>query len=586
MRPLLQSLVADALARLQQEGALASAPAAADVHIERTRDKGHGDFATNVALTLAKAARSAPRALAERIAAALPQHAALARVEIAGPGFINFFLQPGAQLGVLLDVLAAGDAYGRSQIGAGQRVQIEFVSANPTGPLHVGHGRGAAYGSSLANLLAAAGFAVEREYYVNDAGRQMDILAISVWLRYLEFQGEDITFPSGGYRGDYVNAIASEFERAVADTFRRPASAVLDGLPADVPAGGDADKHLDALIGRAKELLGTVDYGRLHRHGCDTILADIDDDLTAFGVSFDRWYRESSLVESGALDRAIQALRAGDHLYQQDGAWWFRATAFGDRQDRVVIRENGEPTYFASDVAYHLDKLARGYDRLIDIWGADHHGYIDRIRASLRALHGRDDALTVLLVQFAVLYRGLEKVSMSTRSGEFVTLRALRDEVGSDAARFFYVLRKCDQHLDFDLELARSNSNDNPVYYVQYAHARIGAVLRQLAERGLRYEQPAADALAALAEHPETELAATLARYPELVENAALASEPHQIAYYLRELAGQFHAYYNSHPFLVDDAALRNARLTLVLAVRQVLRCGLRVLGVSAPEQM
>ena len=584
MRPLLQSLVADALARLQREGVIASVPA--EVHVERTRDRGHGDFATNVALTLAKAARSAPRALAERIAAALPENPAVARVEIAGPGFINFFLRPGAQLGVLLDVLAAGDAYGRSTVGAGQRVQVEFVSANPTGPLHVGHGRGAAYGSSLANLLAAAGFAVEREYYVNDAGRQMDILAVSVWLRYLQFQGEDIVFPSGGYRGDYVNAIATDFERAVADTFRRSATTVFNDLPADAPAGGDADKYLDALIVRARELLGAVDYGRLHRHGCDTILADIDDDLTAFGVSFDRWYRESSLVDSGALDRAIQTLRQGDHLYQQDGAWWFRATAFGDRQDRVVIRENGEPTYFASDVAYHLDKLERGYDRLIDIWGADHHGYIDRIRASLRALHGADDRLTVLLVQFAVLYRGLEKVSMSTRSGEFVTLRALRDEVGSDAARFFYVLRKCDQHLDFDLELARSNSNDNPVYYVQYAHARIGAVLRQLAERGMKYEQPTADALAVLAEHPETELATALARYPELIESAALAHEPHQIAYYLRELAGQFHAYYNNHPFLVDDAALRNARLTLVLAVRQVLRNGLNLLGVSAPEQM
>ena len=584
MRPLLQSLVADALARLQREGVIASVPA--EVHVERTRDRGHGDFATNVALTLAKAARSAPRALAERIAAALPENPAVARVEIAGSGFINFFLRPGAQLGVLLDVLAAGDAYGRSTVGAGQRVQVEFVSANPTGPLHVGHGRGAAYGSSLANLLAAAGFAVEREYYVNDAGRQMDILAVSVWLRYLQFQGEDIVFPSGGYRGDYVNAIATDFERAVADTFRRSATTVFNDLPADAPAGGDADKYLDALIVRARELLGAVDYGRLHRHGCDTILADIDDDLTAFGVSFDRWYRESSLVDSGALDRAIQTLRQGDHLYQQDGAWWFRATAFGDRQDRVVIRENGEPTYFASDVAYHLDKLERGYDRLIDIWGADHHGYIDRIRASLRALHGADDRLTVLLVQFAVLYRGLEKVSMSTRSGEFVTLRALRDEVGSDAARFFYVLRKCDQHLDFDLELARSNSNDNPVYYVQYAHARIGAVLRQLAERGMKYEQPTADALAVLAEHPETELATALARYPELIESAALAHEPHQIAYYLRELAGQFHAYYNNHPFLVDDAALRNARLTLVLAVRQVLRNGLNLLGVSAPEQM
>ena len=585
MRSLLQSLIADALARLHQEGVLPETPPA-DIHVEHTRDKAHGDFASNVALTLARSARSAPRALAERLVAALPDTDAVERVEIAGPGFINFFLHPTAQLNVLLDVLAAGDAYGASRIGAGQRVHLEFVSANPTGPLHVGHGRGAAYGSSLANLLSTAGFEVEREYYVNDAGRQMDILAVSVWLRYLQFQGEDIPFPAGGYRGDYVRAIATAFEQQVVETFRRPAAAVLDGLPADGPDGGDTDQYLDALIRRTRELLGTVDYGRLHRHGCDTILSDIDDDLTAFGVGFDRWYRESTLVDSGALDRALQALRDGDHLYLKDGAWWFRATAFGDRQDRVVIRENGEPTYFASDVAYHMDKLTRGYDRLINIWGADHHGYIDRIRAALRALHGDDSALTVLLVQFAVLYRGLEKVSMSTRSGEFVTLRELRDEVGSDAARFFYVLRKGDQHLDFDLELARSNSNDNPVYYVQYAHARIGAVLRQLAERGLKYEQPEPDALAVLAEHPELDLAAALARYPELVESAAESFEPHQIAYYLRELASQFHAYYNSHPFLVDDAALRNGRLTLVLAVRQVLRNGLRILGVSAPEQM
>ena len=586
MRSLLQSLVAHALTRLHEDGVLPDALGPDEVHIERTRDKAHGDFASNVAMTLGKAARTAPRALAERIVAALPATDAVLRVEIAGPGFINFHLQPTAQLGVLLDVLTAGDAYGQSRIGNGQRVLVEFVSANPTGPLHVGHGRGAAYGSSLANLLSTAGFEVEREYYVNDAGRQMDILAISVWLRYLQFQGQDIPFPAGAYRGDYVNAIAIAFEQQVAETFRRPAAAVLDGLPPDGPQGGDVDQYLDALIARAKLLLGSVDYGRLHRHACDTILADIDDDLTAFGVSFERWFRESSLVDSGALDRAIQALRAGDHLYQKDGAWWFRATTFGDRQDRVVIRENGEPTYFASDVAYHLDKLNRGFDRIIDIWGADHHGYMDRIRASLRALHGDDSPLTVLLVQFAVLYRGLEKVSMSTRSGEFVTLRELRDEVGSDAARFFYVLRKCDQHLDFDLELARSSSNDNPVYYVQYAHARIGAVLRQLAERGLKYEQPAVEALGVLAEHPELDLAATLARYPELIESAALAHEPHQIAYYLRELAGLFHAYYNNHPFLVDDAGLRNARLALVLAVRQVLRNGLRLLGVSAPEQM
>ncbi len=583
----LQQLLLSALEALRNDGTL-SCELPQQIAIERTRDKSHGDFACNIAMVLAKLARSKPRELAEKIVAALPASALVTKVEIAGPGFINFTLSPAASLSVVGQILEAGEAFGRSSVGAGQRVQVEFVSANPTGPLHVGHGRGAAYGAAVADLLAAAGFQVHREYYVNDAGRQMDILATSVWVRYLELAGETLPFPANGYKSDdYVWDIAATIHRSHGDAFRHPAATVLTDLPPDEPQGGDKELYIDALIARAKQLLGDQGYRTVFDTGLDTILADIKQDLEEFGVVYEEWYSERTLVESGKVDSAIKRLQAAGHIYEQEGALWFRSTAFGDEKDRVVVRDNGVKTYFASDIAYHMEKLERGFDRVIDVWGADHHGYVPRVKAALQAMGDDPSKLDVLLVQFAILYRGGERVQMSTRSGSFVTLRELRDEVGNDAARFFYVLRKCEQHMDFDLDLAKSQSADNPVYYIQYAHARIASVMRQLGEKGFSYDQAAGlNHLQLLTESHEQELIQSLTRYPEVVEAAALNHEPHQLAHYLRELANAFHTYYNAHQFLVDEGALRDARLALINATRQVLANGLSLLGVSAPETM
>jgi len=584
MKSSIRDLVATALEQLVADGVL---PAASEPVIERARDAAHGDFATNAAMVHSKAAGLKPRDLAQRLVDALPAADLVADVEIAGPGFINFRLSGTAYHAVVPQVLEQGMRFGRSELGRGRRVQVEFVSANPTGPLHVGHGRGAAYGAVVADLLEAVGFAVHREYYVNDAGRQMDILGTSVWLRYLELCGEELPFPANGYKGDYVWDIAATLHREHGDAYRHVTEEVFAGVPADEPAGGDKELHIDGLIGRAKDLLGDNRYRYVFELGLNTILDDIRDDLEKFGVTYQEWYSERSLTESGLVNQAIERLRHGGHLYEKDGALWFRSTAFGDEKDRVVVRDNGQTTYFASDIAYHMDKLGRGFERVIDIWGADNHGYVPRVKAALEAMGAEAERLDVLLVQFAVLYRGGEKVQMSTRSGEFVTLRELRKEVGRDAARFFYVMRKCEQHLDFDLDLAKSQSSDNPVYYVQYAHARVCAVLRQAADKGLHVEPSAGVSnLERLVEAHELALLRTLARYPEVVETAALNEEPHQLTHYLRELANDFHTYYNAHPFLVDDDGMRDARIKLILAVRQVLRNGLGLLGVSAPERM
>lgn len=594
MKQAITDLISTALATLVEHDQL-DATALAEPQVERTKDATHGDFATNIAMMLAKLARAKPRDLAQRLIDALPASPLVARTEIAGPGFINFFLTEDAHRAVVSDILAAGHQYGRSTIGAGKRVQVEFVSANPTGPLHVGHGRGAAFGAAVADLLAAVGYTVHREYYVNDAGRQMDILATSVWLRYLELCGEDLRFPSNGYKGDYVWDIAATLHREHADVYRVDADRVFASLPPDVPLegerpeenGGDKEAHIDGLIMAAKHLLGDNRYRYVFELGLNTILDDIRDDLSGLGIDYQEWYSERSLIESGAVNKAVERLRASGHVYAQNGALWFRSTDFGDEKDRVVVRDNGQMTYFASDIAYHIDKLERGFDRVIDIWGADHHGYIPRVKAALRALGDKTDRLDVLLVQFAILYRGGEKAQMSTRSGEFVTLRQLRKEVGRDAARYFYVMRRCEQHLDFDLDLAKSESSDNPVYYVQYAHARVSSVLRQAAERGIALEPSAGTThLERLTEDHEQALLRTLARYPEVVEAAALKAEPHQLTHYLRELANAFHTYYNAHQFLVDEVDLRDARIKLILATRQVLRNGLGLLGVSAPESM
>jgi len=590
----LHALLAQALQQLRQDGLLpADAPAA--IPLEQTRDRAHGDFASTLALALAKTARRKPRELAEQLVAALPASDGVARVEIAGAGFINFFLTPSAYQTVVNEILDQGDAFGRSELGGSRRVQVEFVSANPTGPLHVGHGRGAAFGATVANLLEAIGYQVHREYYVNDAGRQMNILATSIWLRYLEHCGEKFRFPSNGYRGDYVRDIAARLYAERGGAYIVAAAQIFRNLPQDevqdedgaIVIAGDKEAHIDALVERAQRLLGDHHYRYIFERGLNTILDDIRDDLREFGVVYDEWYSERTLAECGAVNRTINRLRDAGYVYEQDGALWFRSSAFGDEKDRVVERENGQTTYFASDIAYHLDKFERGFDRVIDVWGADHHGYVPRVKAALRAMGENPDKLDVLLVQFAILYRNGERVQMSTRSGEFVTLRELRQEVGNDAARFFYVMRKSEQHLDFDLDLAKSQSRDNPVYYIQYVHARVSSVLRQLGDKGLsRDEARGRASLTWLTEPHEEALLVALSRYPDVVESAALAHEPHQLAHYLRELATAFHAYYNEHRVLVPDDALRDARLNLSLATRQVIKNGLKLLGVSAPEVM
>lgn len=586
MKKRLEALLRTAVSTLKAEGVV---PAGLEIayQVERTRDEKHGDFAANVAMVVAKAARANPRQLAERMIAALPADSVVTKVEIAGPGFINFFIDPHSQHDVIRRIHNQGPQFGLSNVGLAKKVQVEFVSANPTGPLHVGHGRGAAYGAVVAKLLKAVGFDVQREYYVNDAGRQMDILAASVWLRYLEECGEPIHFPSNGYRGDYVRTIASDLLRRDGERYRKPGAQVMADLPLDEHQGGDKERHIDAIVARAKDLLGEADYSAVFQAGLNDILGDIRDDLAEFGVHYEQWFSECSLTDDGAVHTALAKLDAAGWLYVKEGATWFASTRMGDEKDRVVVRDNGQMTYFASDIAYHWHKLERGYDRIINIWGADHHGYIPRVKAAIQALGADADRLEVLLVQFAVLYRGEEKVQMSTRSGEFVTLRQLRNEVGKDACRFFYVMRKADQHMDFDLKLATSRSNENPVYYVQYAHARICSVLRQLDEKGLARDVPRGmTSLDRLVEPHEHGLVATLARYPEMLERAALHHEPHQMVRYLRELAQEFHIYYNAHQFLVEDAPLRDARLNLITAVKQVLHNGLDLLDVSAPEAM
>ncbi len=586
MKQKLKSLLLQAVERLQSEGVLDN-NLTPQINIERSRDSSHGDYATNLALILAKPAKSNPRQLAEKIIALLPDDASVSKVVIAGPGFINFFIQGDSQSQVVRQIHDAGNQFGLSQIGAGSKVQVEFVSANPTGPLHVGHGRGAAYGSAVADLLSAVGFEVSKEYYVNDAGRQMDILATSIWLRYLEECGEVIVFPCNGYRGEYIRDIAFNIHKKTGNEYRRPAELLLEDIPADESHGGDKEKHIDALVDRAKTLLGSSLYHDLFQAGLSVILDDIKEDLEEFGVSYQEWFSERQLIEDGSIQEALKRLDEGGFLYEKEGATWFASSQLGDDKDRVVVRENGQSTYFASDIAYHMNKLDRGFDQIINIWGSDHHGYIPRVRAAMTALGADASKLKVKLVQFAILYRGKEKLPMSTRSGEFVTLRQLRSEVGTDAARFFYVMRKSEQHMNFDLKLARSKTNENPVYYVQYAHARVCSVMRQLDEKGWERDLVVGmENLDLLVEEHETALLTSLSKYPETLERAALQYEPHLLIQYLRDLATHFHTYYNAHQFLVDDAALRNARLNLIGATKQILFNGLNLLKINTPESM
>ena len=579
MKSIIKQLIADSVSELEQEGLLGDGQPVV-VDIERTRNPQHGDFACNVAMVLAKRARRNPRELAQAIVDRLPDSDLVEKTEIAGPGFINIHLTKNAYLSVIDEIRNAGEQYGKSEVGRGKRVMVEFVSANPTGPLHVGHGRGAAYGDAVARVLRAAGYETHSEYYINDAGRQMDILAISVWLRYLEQNGKTIDFPSNGYQGDYIRDIARDLGDAHQDRFVIDLSVIFDEL------SEDPEVRIDQIIARTKSELGEAGFGLVFNQGRDALVDDIRQDLEEFGVVFQEWFSERGLLDGGDIARSIEVLEEKGHIFEQEGAKWFRATDFGDEKDRVVMRANGIHTYFASDMAYHYNKAERGFDHMLDIFGADHHGYVSRIMSSFEALGNDPKKLNILLVQFAVLYRGDEKVSMSTRGGNFVSLRELREEVGNDAARFFYALRKPDQHMDFDLDLAKSQSSDNPVYYIQYAHARICSVFRQLKEMNLPGIAESNPDYSLLDEPQESELLLVLSRFPEVVELAAKGYEPHQVAYYLKDLANTFHSYYNAHPFLSSEENLRGARLGLIDAARVVFANGLNLLGVSAPEKM
>ena len=582
MKKQLQELINQSLQILKSEG-IEITINKNDIKIEYDRDPAHGDFASNIAMVLAKSCKCAPRELANKISENLPKSHLIKRTEIAGPGFINFFLNQDSYQSVILDILKNGDLYGNSEIGGNKPTLVEFVSANPTGPLHIGHGRGAAYGAAICNLLKKTGFNVHSEYYVNDSGRQVNILTVSVWLRYLQQFEKEVPFPENAYKGNYIINIAIDLKNKFEKEFIAPHKDIQNILDEKE----DADKNIDKLIKHCESVLGDEKYRLVFEASLESILSSIKNDLYDFGVKFDSWYSENSLTKKNIVSQCISDLDDKSWVYEKDNAKWFRSSELEDEKDRVLVRENGQTTYFASDIAYHVSKFERGYKKIINIWGADHHGYIERVKASMKALEYSPDVIKILLVQFAALFRGKEKLSMSTRSGEFITLKELVEEVGKDAARFFYIMRKNEQRLDFDLELAKSESNDNPVYYIQYAHARICSVFREMKEKGYSFiKSEKLSDLHVLSEPHEIKLLTSLARYPDVIENAAINFEPHQLAYYLKELANDFHTYYNANKFLVDDDIIRNARLSLIDATKQVIKNGLFQLGVSSPQEM
>ena len=582
MKKQLQELINQSLQTLKSEG-LEITIQKDDIKIEYSRDASHGDFATNIAMVLAKTLNCNPRELANKITKNIPKIDLVKNVEIAGPGFINFFLSQNSYQSVVLDILKRGDLYGNSEIGENKPTLVEFVSANPTGPLHIGHGRGAACGAAICNLLRKTGFDVYCEYYVNDSGRQVNILTVSVWLRYLQQFEEKIIFPDNAYQGNYITDIAVNLKKKYGDEFIAPNADILN----IINTKEDEDTKIDKLINHCNSVLGEKKYLTIFEISLASIQSSIEEDLCNFGIEFNNWFSEYSLIKKNMVKKCISKLDKNSWVYEKNGAKWFRSSKLGDEKDRVLVKENGQTTYFASDIAYHMSKFERGYKKIINIWGADHHGYIARIMASVKALDYPPEAIKILLVQFAALFRGKEKLQMSTRSGEFITLKELVKEVGKDAARFFYIQRKNEQHLDFDLELAKSESNDNPVYYIQYAHARICSVFRQMNEKGYSFiKSEKLSDLSMLSDPHEIKLLTSLAKYPDVIENSAISFEPHQLAYYLKELANDFHTYYNASKFLVDDNLIRNARLSLIFSTRQVIKDGLSLLGVSSPEEM
>jgi arginyl-tRNA synthetase len=550
----LKELIVEALVRAKEAGELKYSQLP-EINLERPADKSYGDITTTVAMTLASQERKSPRVIAETILKYMrPAPSWIERREIAGPGFINFYLSPSFWHNQLLFILNRGDRFGASDHGKGMRVQIEFVSANPTGPLHVGHGRNAAVGDVLARILTFSGYQVEKEFYINDFGNQIELLGQSVWSRYMELNGKSVPFPENGYHGDYVYEIAREI-------IARKGTELVDKDPAEV-LPFFAEFASQAMLERIKA------------------------DLEAFRVTFDSWFSEKSLYQNGSVAQALEVLKSKGFIYEQDGALWFRSTQFGDDKDRVVIRSDGRPTYLASDIAYHQNKLQRGFSKLINVWGADHGGYVPRIKGIIKALGYPEDILSVVLIQLVRLMREGVEVKISKRSGKLILLSDLVEEVGVDATRFFFTMRRTDSHLDFDLELAKSQSKDNPVYYVQYVHARICSLFREAKKLGILLPSPQEVALNRLDSEEELSLIKELYHFPKVVLDSALSLEPHRITFYLQNLAGIFHSYYNKYRFISDDLALTDARLTLAKGVQIVLKNALDLLGVSAPEVM
>jgi arginyl-tRNA synthetase len=525
------------------------------IEVELTKDPAHGDYATNLAMILASREKKNPRLLAAALSKAIEDpEGILERVEIAGPGFMNFFIRAEAWVRRLAAVHVQKDRYGGMDFGRGKKVQVEFVSANPTGPLHIGHARGAVVGDVIANLMAAVGYAVSREYYINDAGNQMHNLGRSLWYRYREQMGQSVEFPEGCYRGDYIKDLAAQIVAADGENWLAKREEAVIPVFTDYAAGA--------------------------------ILEGIKQDLQAFGVEFDAYFSERDLYRDNGVGRLLAELQEKGFIYREEQTLWFKTTAFGDDKDRVVVRQSGEPTYFAADIAYHLNKYQRGFDQVIDVWGADHHGYILRLYAGIQAMGYSPDALKIILVQLVSLLRDGKPVAMSTRAGEFVTMREVVDEVGRDAARYNFMMRRSDSHLDFDLELAKKQSNENPVYYVQYAHARICSILRMAQERGYQLTAEREAVLDLLKLPEEIDLIKAVTRFPDVMEGAVKALEPHRLTFYLNDLAALFHSYYNKNKVLSEDQAVSEARLYLMESVWIVLRNALKLLGVSAPERM
>ena len=553
------------------------------INLQENNDKKHGDLASNIALILAKPLKKNPQEIANSIRDSFITDEEITKIEVAGPGFINFFLSTKTHSEVLNEISAKKELFGKSET-KNQNVLIEYVSSNPTGPLHVGHGRGAAFGSVLGALLKEAGFKVDEEYYVNDFGRQMNILAASLWLRYAQLLNESITMIENGYQGEYLISIAEKLKEDHSDKFYRNYDSIIALLKTEIQ---DDEIFTDSVVVAIQSALEN-DFNFLRDFALQAILELIKRDLLDFGVEHNFWFSESSLYDikenqASQVDLAIEDLKSRGFVYEKEDALWFKSSEFGDDKDRVLKRGNGEYTYFASDVAYHSKKYDRGYDRVINIWGSDHHGYTPRVQAAMEATNRDPEKLEIVYIQFANLLRAGKKVTMSTRSGEFITLRELMDEVTTEAARFFYINRKADQHLDFDLDLAKDQSKDNPLYYIQYAHARICSVLKKSNAQIMDLER--AD-LTLLDTEKEIEIQKTLNQYPALIERAAKSSEPHLLCYYLKDLSGLFHSYYNSEKFIIEDKKLMASRLFLLKGVKQVLANGLSILGIKAPEEM